>query len=443
MQKALEAADQTLDLEILLPESSSLLPSEQQAEKTAELMASFVCSYGQHKGTVPLAVWLETEFSHYPNLWSSEEERRSEARSIAKASKTLSASHADLHERLARGKSQQGWLAEKIEQGAAATGSTQVANYAAEIDTVLKRATEAMYDCVTTASGSINQNPSLHGFIAEQHHVNTFNADAAAKNSQYRAEMRVPEPGTSYQKNSVDIVIKDGAGKVVRRYQAKYCSTAQRTEQAFSDGQYKGQGKLVPTEQANKISRGKDRIAIDGVESKPLSHEDSQKMREQAQQQSRTQTYTWDDLCRLDVAKSIGKQALAAAGMGVLFQGGRILARRVWAGWQGKQHPDSSEDMREFFESSAKTGISAGLNAACTGALTVAARSGLISALKKTPAGVIAAIVYTGLEQAKIFYKLAKGEMDGPEAMNAMGNAACCSLGTLGGGWLGVQGGPP
>ncbi len=76
----------------------------------------------------------------------------------------------------------------------------------------------------------MNQQLNLDGFIAEQHHVDTFNLDAVAKGSEYSAEVLQPKPYQTYGKNSVDIVIKDGEGKIVRRYQAKYGADADATD---------------------------------------------------------------------------------------------------------------------------------------------------------------------------------------------------------------------
>lgn len=56
-----------------------------------------------------------------------------------------------------------------------------------------------------------------------------------ANESLYRTKVLEPL-GEGYTKNSVDIVIVDSDGKVVRRYQSKYCKDAKATEQAFAHG---------------------------------------------------------------------------------------------------------------------------------------------------------------------------------------------------------------
>ena len=64
-----------------------------------------------------------------------------------------------------------------------------------------------MINVVTTQAGTINQNPNLDGFIAEQELVNTFNANASLENSNFRARVLQPDAGQTYGKNSVDIAV--------------------------------------------------------------------------------------------------------------------------------------------------------------------------------------------------------------------------------------------
>ncbi len=76
--------------------------------------------------------------------------------------------------------------------------------------------------------------------------------NAEATGSPYRAKVLEPT-GNGYAKNSVDIVIVDGDGKIVRRYQPKYYKNAKATEQAFKHGDYRGQQKLVPEVQEGSV----------------------------------------------------------------------------------------------------------------------------------------------------------------------------------------------
>jgi hypothetical protein len=326
------------------------------------------------------------------------------------------------------------WLAGKIEQGAKAAGVTHVGAYAAGIDNALKSATEDMWKTITVQSGNrrrgeISNAFNLDGFIAERHHADTFNIEATSRGSEYRAEVL-----NSTRKNSVDIVIYDGQRNPVRRYQCKYGADADTTRMLLEKGDYQGQTSLVPSEQAGQIEGATNIIEIDGIKSKPLSKAEAKEMQRRAQVEAEAKQYAWNDANRINIAKQIGKQALIGACITVGFQGARILGRRVWNKIQGRDNPSASEDLREFFQSSLKSGAHVGVQAAVTGAVVVAIKNGLIRGLENTPPGRIANAVFVGMENAKVLFKLGKGEITAVEALDAMGNATCCTLGGLAGG---------
>ncbi len=176
----------------------------------------------------------------------------------------------------------------------------------------------------------MNQQLNLDGFIAEQHHADTFNLDAVAKGSEYRAEVLKPKSGGTYGKNSVDVVIRDGEGKIVRRYQAKYGADADATDTLLKKGDYRGQRKLVPEGQSEDIPGSTETIEIDGVESEPLSKQGSQREATQSPEKAEAKQYDWNETSGIDIAKNIGKNAGTAALLSVGFQGARILGRRIW-----------------------------------------------------------------------------------------------------------------
>ena len=410
--------------------------SEDNARNTAGLVTSFVSSWERHKHEKTPAVWLADEFRRYPGLWSGEEEIVSTANEVVANVEQANADKASLHAHLDRGKSKASWLARKIEQGAAAAGVTNVGDYAAGIDKALKTANEQMLETVSTQSGAFNRISNLDGFIAEQHHANTFNLDAAAKDSPLRAEVL-----GSQGKNSVDIVIRDGDGHIVRRYQSKYGQDAEATQHLFEKGDYRGQRKLVPSGQEGDIPKSSGVIEADGVRSKPLTKDEAKRLQEKAQQEQESRQYEWNDVNRIEIAKSIGKQALVGAGIACGFQGARILGRRVWNFLRGKENPPASEDLRKFFESSVKSAGHVGAQTAVSGAVVVAAKNGWINALKHTPVGRIVGIVHVGMENAKVLFKLAKGELNGEEALDAMGNCTASAVGGLAGAGKGAAAG--
>ena len=407
--------------------------SEDNARNTAGLITSFVSSWERHKHEKTPAVWLADEFRRYPDLWTGEEEIVSTADEVVASVERANADKASLHAHLDAGKSKSSWLAGKIEQGAAAAGAASVGDYAAGIDKALKTANDQMLEAVSTQSGAVNRIPNLDGFIAEQHHADTFNLDAAAKGSPLRAEVL-----GSQGKNSVDVVIKDGDGNIVLQYQSKYGQDAEATRRLFEKGDYPEQERLVPSGQEGDIPGSTDRLEADSVHSEPLTKDEAKLRQEQTQQEQKIRQYEWNDVNRIEIAKSIGKQALVGAAIACGFQGARILGRRVWNFLRGKENPPPSEDLREFFESSVKSAKHVGAQTAVSGAVVVAAKSGWINVLKHTPAGQIAGIVHVGMENAKVLFKLAKGELNGEETLDSLGNCTASTVGGLAGAGKGM-----
>jgi hypothetical protein len=406
------------------------------AQRTGGLIVSFLASCPRNPDAAAQAEWLYRQFSAYPALWSGEDERRACASEVVTAVHAANAAKVELYAHFGRGKSRESWLAEKLEQGAAAAGVANVGNYASGIDRVLETATRDMADTVynkQSVGGAylLSQNPSLDGFIAEQHHVDTFNVEAATRSSALRARAMAPEAGATYQKNSMDIGIYDADGKLLRRYQAKYCKDADATTKAFKAGDYRGQRKLVCAEQADQIDGATDVIEADGIRSKPLSKEQAKRLQERAQQEGEIRQYDWNDVNRIKIAKELGSKAVMAAAIGAGLQGARILARRAWNVLLGKQNQPLNDDLMAFFASALNSGKEAGTQVAVAGALVVAARSGWINVLRFTPAAQIANIAYVGMENAKVLYKFSQGELSVAEAADAMGNITCSAIGGI------------
>lgn len=402
------------------------------AKKTRGVIGSFIRSYRDKSPNLSNKVWLCIEFAKYPDIWRNEEELKQTAGEIVEEVEVFESSQQELAEHHCKGLSTNNWLAEKIEQGAIADGVTSFGAYATKIDTAIESANKANIDLLYRNDGQLNQQLNLDGFIAEQHHVDTFNLDAVAKGSDYRAEVLQPKPGEAYGKNSVDVVIRDGDGKIVRRYQAKYGADADVTDTLFKKGDYRGQRKLVPEGQSKEIPRSTEKIEIDGVKSKPLSKQEAKERQRKAQEIAEAKQYDWNETSRIDIAKNIRKKAGTAALLSVGFQGARILGRRIWNGITDKENNSAEEDLKEFVQSSLKSASTSGLAVAVTGGVTIAVKSGWLgNVLKNTPAGRIANAVCIGIENAKVLYKYAIGEITGEEALDQAGSATCSLVGGL------------
>lgn len=396
---------------------TTLFANPDNAGKTSAVIASFVASCNA-RGDKPLETWLDDEFSKYPTLWKDPEERLQASREVIRSTNAFNHSRDALQLHLDSGRSKASWLAGEIERNAAVSGSVHVGEYAGRIDHALEQATDNARKIVTTQGGAINLNPNLDGFIAEQHHVDTFNIDAATKGSPYRARMV-----NSRDLNSVDIEIVDGNGKVVGTYQSKYGADANATNRQFENGDYEGQQRLVPEGHAAEVADSSEVIEIDGVKSQPLSKDEAKALQKKAQAEAEARQYEWKDTNRVDIAKQIGKQAVVGACLSVGLQGVRILARRAWNSLNGRDNPSAQEDLREFFESSLRSSTQTAAQVAVSGAVVVAVKNGWLGGvLRNTPAGLITNIACVGMQNAKILYKLGKGELTGEEAIDAIGN---------------------
>lgn len=395
----------------------ALFEDKADATRTTEVIASFVASCNT-RGDQPLDEWLSDEFRKYPQLWKNEEELQGATQQVIRSTDAFNYSRESLQQHFDKGRSSASWLAGEIERNAGITGSVNVGHYAGTIDEALGQASANARRLILTRAGVVNQNWNLDGFIAEQHHVDTFNIDANTKGSSYRARVV-----NSRDLNSVDIEIVDGNGSVVAKYQSKYGANAGETIKQLDRGDYTDQERLVPEGHSSEVSNSTEVIEADGVKSRPLSKEEAKALQKKAQQDAEARQYDWKDTNRIDIAKQIGKQALVGACIAAGMQGSRILARRAWNWFRGKENPSASEDLKEFFESSLRSTTQTAAQVAVSGAVVVAVKNGWLgAALKNTPAGLITNIACVGLQNAKVLYKFGKGELTGEEALDAIGN---------------------
>lgn len=407
----LEAEYQANNIEL------AIFGAEQNADKSTELIASFISSYN-NRGEKSQEQWLIDEFRKYPGIWENEEELQSATHQVLESTNAFNKSRESLQQHMDKGRSKASWLAGEIEKNAAITGSVNVGQYASSIEQALAQASKNAEKIITTRIGEVNFNPNLDGFIAEQHHVDTFNIDAVTKGSSYRAHMV-----NSRELNSVDIKIVDGGGNEVANYQSKYGADAKATSNQFEGGDYQDQKRLVPEGHSADVPKSSEVIEEGGVKSRPLSKEDAKAQQKKAQADAEARKYEWNDTSRIEVAKNIGKQALVGACIAAGMQGVRILARRAWNKFNGRKNPSVNEDLKEFFESSLRTATQTAVQVAVSGAVVVAVKNGWFGkALSNTPAGRITNIVCVGLQNAKTLYQLGKGELTQSEALDEIAN---------------------
>lgn len=296
-------------------------------------------------------------------------------------------------------------------------GQTAVNNYIGNIDKAIENANANMQDTILRQDGYINQNPNLDGFIAESHHANTFNVDAATKELKLRAEDLKPDV---YGKNSVDIVIKkvsNGCEETVRKYQAKFGKNAEATESYFRDKlgdfKYHFQKKLVSSDQVNDIPNGVDKIEYGGAESKPISKSEIKNMQEKVQSGDKNalDLSFKNDVSTHEVLKRVGYKAVRNG----IYSGAIAVGMNI-----GKKVITGEEiDGEEVVETAIKTGATTGVTTVVHGAMTAAAKKGILKgAFAKST--FVSAVAFSAVETVSTVYKVGTGEMSLKEGVDSL-----------------------
>ncbi|MBQ2758571.1 MAG: hypothetical protein IJE93_02260 [Clostridia bacterium] len=384
---------------------------ERECEEFKPIINDFVQTYVENADK-PTENWLSFKLKEYlPE--KTEAEIQIISQEIIETITVNEEKAGSLRDAVANGRSKEGWFASEVKNATSAMSMQESAKYLTDLDLALNNANESLYRTIITQSGSINQNPCLDGFISEQYHAQTFNLHAEATGSPYRAKVLEPN-GTGYSKNSVDIVIVDSNGKVVKRYQSKYCKDAEATAKAFENGDYRGQQKLVPEGQENAIEKKCTNVieAPDGTTSNPLSKSRAEQMRDEAQS-GKWNDLNWNEYKAKDLAVGIGKQAGYAALQGAAISVGFDVAQKLWHGEEIKGE--------EIVETAIKSGADFGIKAAAAGALKVGVEKNIIKVIPKgTPASTIANIAYVAIENIKILKKMATKELSFVEGLDKL-----------------------
>lgn len=397
--------DEKVDLLVDEKYKPILVESECQSLKT--IIEDFVKAYAANPAE-PVETWLVPKMQELlPER--SHEEIVAMVQEITVTVDINEEKKASLEAAIADGRSKESWFASETKKAVAGMSTKEAAKYLQALDEAVQHANESLYQTISTQAGTINQNPHLDGLIAEQYHAQTFNMNAEASGSTYRAEVR-----GSNGKNSVDIVIKDANGKIVRRYQSKYCKDAQSTERAFEHGDYRGQRKLVPKDQKGELGEKTVDVleAPDGTTSNPLSKDQAKQLQEEAQS-GNWNDLNWDEYAVKDLALGIGKQACYAGIQGAAISAGFDVAQKLYNGEEIKSE--------EVVEAAIAGGVDTGVKAAAAGALKVGSEKGIIGVIPKgTPAGTIATIACVAVENVKVLGRMADGQLTMQEGLEKM-----------------------
>lgn len=413
--------------------------TEKEVQEVKEIFGRFLDKYKENPERETVE-WLSEQLGkELPD--KKENEIHALAEEITESIEQYGKDLVDLNKNCKLGVTKESWLADKIQDGAKGVEINQFGDYLREIDQCMAQANQQMARTILRADGGVSQNINLDGFIAEQYHVNNFNAKAVLEDSPYRARVCVPESG-QYGKNSVDVMIdnlKTGQ-RGVARYQMKYGKDSQATAELLQHGDYANQRLVVPKEQLEEVRKrfpGKSITdGIGGTEEIPI-HSDGltkaqiKELQQNAQEHGIMPKVDWNSYQTKELALNIGKQA-GQMGIQSAFLGAGInLVQKAMAG-----EPIEAD---EVVETALATGADTGIKAAAGGALKAASEKGIMSLLPPgTPGGTIAKIACVGIENVKILLKVAKGDMTMSEAMEHMGRTSVSMYAGLGAGAVGA-----
>lgn len=419
--------------------------TEKEAKEFKLLLSKFIKSYSQKDSSVSDKDWLKQQFKEELEI----EDKKAEemAAETVDAIREYDDNLKSVNESASKGINKEQWLANKIANAATGVSVIQHGEYLNQINNSLTNANAQMLRTVTTKAGEISQCRNLDGFIAEQFHVNTFNANAALAKSKFVAEVKVPEAGQTYGKNSIDIVVKDittGKATPVHQYQVKYGANASETIKLLREHgevtKYSNQQIVVPPEQVAEVQKafpGKTVVSKIGgtdkvdITSEALSKEQAKELQLKTQKDGMVPITDWNSFKTKELALQIGKNAGMAGVQAAAITTGFALAEQVIKG--------DGIDVEETVTLALKTGVDSGVKAAATGALKVGVEKGIISIIPKgTPVGVIANIVCVGIENIKILSKVATGELTMSQALDQMGRTSVSMVYGLGWGAAGA-----
>ena len=393
--------------------------TEEETQKLFSIQQDFLKIYAASENTA-VDTWLPQAMQTQLPEKTPEQVRQMSAELIDSLTVTEEAKRSH-EEALSKGRSSESWLSSTLLQATSHMSAQESAMYLKTLDEAVKDANVAMHTAITTRSSGhtvVNMNPNLDGFIAEQHHVNSFNMAAAAKGSALHAEVLPPKPGETYSKNGFDIVIKDAAGNRIHQYQAKFGATAEDTIRMIKSGNYNNQVLVVPEEQVAAVQKAfptktvTSTIGDGNIQSKPLTKEQAKQLQEQAQNNNFMDA-DWNDFSARDLANGIAKNVASSSLMGAAIGAGMYVVKQLWNGEQIKGS--------EILKTALTSGADFGIKAAVAAGLKVAAEKGILSIIPKgTPASTYVNIAFVAIENVKILGKIASGELSVVEGLIAM-----------------------
>lgn len=403
--------------------------TEQEAIKFKELFGRYLKEYKEKDASESDQEWLEKLFQkEIPEMDS--KEAKEEASQIISGIHAFDESKKSVDQAASEGVSKERWLADKLEESCTGMAVHEYGQTLQSIDNFLYEKNMELSEALQrSADGQIKLSPNLDGNIAENMIAKTTELSGYLQGKNIKVEVR-----DVFTENSVDVrAINLDTGKY-QNYQLKFGKDAKATIDLIERGNYNNQQIIVPSEQLEEVqahfkSKGSEKTISDHIEAwgakgKSFTKQEMKDLQTKAQEEGIAPEMDYNHFQTKDLAMSIGKSAGIMALQNVAITTGLNIAMKAFKG--------ERIDSDELVETAIKTGADTSVKVVTAGTLKVAVEKGIIQIIPKaTPAGVIANIACVGIENAKILYKIATGELTLTKGIDQMGRVSVSMIGGL------------
>lgn len=396
--------------------------TEKEARTVKDMFKRYLKSYKEKDPSMTDKEWLEQLFkTELPDV--SEQEASQDAQEIVNTIRGFDTNLVSVNEAASKGTSKEAWLTDKIQEVSVGMSVQEYGHRLQGLDDILHVKNAELAEALTVAGDGeirrVNMNPNLDGILAENMIAKTTELSGFAQGKNIRVDVL-----QSNNANSVDVrALNLDTGKY-QNYQLKFGKDAAHTIKYIEEGNYNNQQIIVPTEQLEEVqahfkAKGSNKTITDhieawGVEGKKFTKEELKELQKHAQEDGVLPTMDYSHFKTKDLAMSIGKNAGAMALQSAAVTTGLTIANKVFNG--------EEIEADEMVEIAIKSGADTGVKTVTAGTMQVAIRKGIIKFIpKSTPAGVIANIACVGIENIKIIYRIATGQLSITKGLDQMG----------------------
>lgn len=238
---------------ILLDKDLAPKISLQEALALKPIQKQFMESYIASRDFLPLDQWLRQEMATQLPDYSADQITQMSAE-ILSSINLREEKIASIRSTVADGRSKTSWFANEMKKLTADMTPQETADFLHATDDILNQVNEAQLRNIQAQINLTTSDPNLNGFVQEQYHAQTFNANAETIGSPYRAKvLETVTPaaikdsiGNAVNSDAVNIVITNGKDHIVDRYVPQYCQDTKAVMDAISSGDYHQLADLAP-----------------------------------------------------------------------------------------------------------------------------------------------------------------------------------------------------